>query len=75
MLKLISRVRGRVNSIIWSFMFTGVVFLLLGILVIATDIVLKLMVALFILALSYVCFHLAWKIRTIKKDIEKHFNL
>jgi len=75
MLKLISRVRKRINSIILSIIFTGIVFFLLGILIITTDLVLKLMVGLFVLALSYVCFHLAWKIRTIKKDIEKHFNL
>ncbi len=74
MLSLIKKAQKKVNTIIVSLASTGVLLTMLGILIIFTDFILRILLGTFVLLVAYSFFQLAYKIYKIKKDIEDHFN-
>ncbi len=74
MQNLIKQVNQKVNSLIWSLISTGIILLMLAVLVVWTDFILRLVFGMFILVLAYAFFYGAYKVWSIKKDIEKHFK-
>ena len=74
MMHLFKEIIHRVNGLIWSLLGTGIILLLLGVLVAWTDFVLRLVFALMIITVSYVFIYGAYKLWSIKKEIEKHFK-
>jgi len=69
------QIKKRVNGIIWTLISTGVILLLLGILIVWTDFILRLIIGLLVIVVAYVFFYGAYKIWALKKDVEKYFKL
>ena len=68
-------VRHKINHSIWTLSVTGVILLMLGILIVWTDFMLRLVVGLFVLVVGYAFLYLAYRIWAFKRDMEKHFEL
>lgn len=64
----------KINGIIWTLVATGILLLMLGILIVWTDFVLRLVIGLLVLVIAYVFFYLGYKIWALKKEVEKHFK-
>jgi hypothetical protein len=75
MLELFSSLNRKLNHLVWTTLFSGVVILLLGLLTVWYDLVVRLVIGLFLLVNGYVLIYVAWKLWQMKKDIEKHFKL
>ena len=71
-LKLIKR---KVSGAIWTLISTGVILLLLGILIVWTDFILRLIIGLLAMVIAYAFFYSAYKIWALKKEVEKYFKL
>ncbi|MFH1522772.1 MAG: hypothetical protein ABIE43_03050 [Patescibacteria group bacterium] len=65
----------KVNGVIWTLVSTGIFLLILGVLIVWTDFLLRLIIGLFVVIVAYVFFYLAYKIRSFKNDIEKSLRL
>lgn len=74
MLNLINEIKKKTNGIIISLLSTGILLIILGILIIINDLIFRLLVALFIFIVSYSFLYGAYKLWTIKKEIENYFN-
>jgi ABC-type bacteriocin/lantibiotic exporter with double-glycine peptidase domain len=75
MKNLLSSVGHKINGIILTLISTGIFMLVLGILVVWTDLVLRLLVGLLIIVIAYVFFYGAYKVWHMKKEIEKFIKL
>lgn len=65
----------KVNGIIWSFVGTGIVLILLAILIVWTEFVLRVVVGLFVLVIAYAFLSAGYKIWRIKEDVKKYLKL
>lgn len=72
MLNLVKEVNKKINGIIWSFVSTGVVLLMLAVLIVWTDFMLKLVVGLMVVIIGGSFIYSGYKIWTLKKEIDKH---
>ena len=75
MVNLFNSINKKINGIAWYLASTGVILIVLSGLIIGYDIILRLLVGLFVLAVAFTFLYLAYKLWTIKNDIEKHFKL
>lgn len=75
MMLLFKEINRKINGLVWSLLGTGIILLLLGVLVAWTDFVLRLVFALIVITVSYVFIYGAYKLWSIKREIEKHFKL
>ena len=75
MIPLFKEINRRINGIIYSLLGTGIILLMLGVLVAWTDFMLRLVFALIVITVSYVFIYGAYKLWSIKKEIEKHIKL
>ncbi len=73
--EFIKKIKKKVNGIIFTLITTGIVLLILAVLVVWTDFVLRLVIALFVIVVAYIFFYLAYKIWHLKKAVEKHFKI
>ncbi|MDD5071764.1 MAG: hypothetical protein PHQ42_03445 [Patescibacteria group bacterium] len=65
----------KTNGFIWTLIVNGVVLVLLGILIVWTDFMLRLVIGVLVLVLAYVFFYGAYKIWAFKKDIEDYLKI
>lgn len=72
MLHLFKDIKHKLNGIIWSFISTGIILLMLAVLMVWTDFMLKLVVGLVVVIISYTFIYSGYKIWLLKRDIEKH---
>lgn len=75
MKKLIEKIQKKINSVIWSLAISGVVLLMLAVLVVWSQFLLQLAVGLFIVVIAYMFFYAAYKLWSLKREVEKHFKL
>ncbi|MFH1661928.1 MAG: hypothetical protein ABIA02_02435 [Candidatus Falkowbacteria bacterium] len=75
MKNLIKEIKKKVNGIIWTLIGTGIILLMLGVLIVWTDFVLRLVIGLLVIVVAYVFFYLAYKIWNLKKEVEKYFKI
>ncbi|MFH1427290.1 MAG: hypothetical protein ABIG60_02055 [Patescibacteria group bacterium] len=64
-------VNKKINGLIWTLVSTGVILLILGVLIVWTDFVLRLLVGLLVILVAYVFLFGALKIWGFKKEINK----
>lgn len=64
-----SVIKGKLDALRWNFIIIGVVLLILAVLIVWTPILLRLLVALFVLLFSYCLFYVAHKIHVIRKHL------
>jgi len=74
MINLIKEIKKKTNGVVISLFSTGILLIILGILIIVNDLIFRLLVALFIFIVSYTFLYGAYKLWTIKKEIEKYFD-
>jgi len=75
MINLFKEINKKINSVVFSFTFTGIVLLMLAVLIMWNVLILKLILSLFVLLLSYTFIFSAYKLHHIKKEIKKHFKI
>ena len=75
MKNLLDIIDKKVNSAFWTLTINGIFLLFLGILIVWTDFVLRLVVGSVVILLAYVLFYIAFKIRTVKREVDKHFKI
>ena len=74
MLHIFKKIEKKINSIIWSLLSTGIILMILSVLIVWTDLMLKLVVGILVLVISYVFLYGAYKVWSIKKEILKHIK-
>ena len=74
MIDLFKSIRKKINHVVWTLFSTGVILLMLGVLIVWTDFVLKLVIGMITLVIGYGFIYSAYKLWTIKSEIEKHFK-
>ncbi len=75
MVNLFKKINKKIKKVIWSFISTGIILILLAILIAWTDFILRLIVALFVLLVAYTFIFAGYKLWTVKGEIEKHFKI
>ncbi len=71
---LFAEINKKINGLIWSLFSTGAIILVLAILIVWTDFMLRLVVGLLVLVISYAFFYIAFKLWTVKKSIRDYFE-
>jgi ABC-type bacteriocin/lantibiotic exporter with double-glycine peptidase domain len=74
MIQIFKMINKRINGVIWSLFSTGILLLMLSVLIVWTDFVLRIVVGVFVLVIAYVFIYCAYKVWSIKKEIEKHLK-
>ncbi len=74
MLNLIKGVKKKVNSIVYSLVFTGVLLIILGVLIIINDLIFRILIALFIFIVAYTFLFGAHRLWSIKREFDKFFD-
>lgn len=74
MVNLFREVNKKINGLIWSFISTGIILILLAILIVWTDFMLQLTVGLITLFIAYAFLYAGYKMWTLKKEIDKYFK-
>jgi hypothetical protein len=64
----------KIDGFFWNLIINGVVLLLLGILIVWTDFMLRLVMGVLVIVIAYVFFYTAYKVRAFKKDAEKYLK-
>jgi len=67
-------IEGKINGFIWTLAINGVVLLLLGVLIVWTDFMLRLVMGVLVIVVAYVFFYSAYKVWSFKKDLEKYLK-
>ena len=67
-------IEGKINGFIWTLAINGVVLLLLGILIVWTDFMLRLVMGVLVIVIAYVFFYIAYRVWSFKKDIDKYLK-
>ncbi len=75
MTKLIKLIQKRVNGLIASLIVSGIIMMMLAVLIVWSPLILQLAVGLFLVIFAYMLFFSAYKVWSVKKEIEKHFKL
>jgi len=75
MINLFTGIKNKINSIIWSLFTTGILMLMLAVLVVWTNLMLRLVCGMFFLLIAYTSLYGAYKLHAIKKDIKNHFKI
>lgn len=75
MVNLFREINKKINSVIWSFVSTGIILILLAILIVWTDFMLRLTIGLLVLVMAYAFIYAGYRLWNVKNEIEKHFNL
>ncbi len=74
MVNLFKKINKKINGVIWSFISTGIILIMLAILIAWTDFILRLIIALFVLLVAYTFIFAGYKLWKVKNDIEKYFK-
>lgn len=68
-------IQQKINSLVYTLIGVGFVLLMLGVLIVWIEFLARLVIGVLILTIAYTFFYGAYKIITIKRDIEKFFKL
>lgn len=71
----LKKLKKKINGFIITLISTGVILSILAVLIVWTDFVLRLVIGLLVVVIAYTFFYAAYKIWTLKKEIEKYFKI
>ena len=71
---LLGRLTKKISHLVWTLFSTGALLFVLGLLVYFSEAVLRFLAGSFVLALGFMFLFGAYRLWTIKKDIEKFFH-
>ena len=66
MINLFKEINKKINGLVWSFISTGIILMLLAVLIVWTDFMLRLTVGLLVLVIAYAFLYGGYKIWTVK---------
>jgi len=72
MIKFLNKVNKKINSLIWTYISTGIIMVLLAVLVAWTDFMLRLTCAMIILVVAYTFIYAGYKLWELKKDLKEY---
>lgn len=72
--RLFKKINNKINGMIWSLVFTGIILIMLSILIVWLESLLRIIVGLVILAIAYMFIFTGYKLWHFKKDIINHFK-
>jgi hypothetical protein len=75
MISLYKSLNKKINGLIWSFISTGIILIILSILIVWTDFMLRLVMGLLVLVIAYAFLYAGFRLKALKKEIEKHFKI
>jgi len=75
MQNLFKKIKRKINWTIANLVSMGLILVLLGVLIVWTDFVLRLVMGLFVIVIAFAFFYLAHKIWWLKREVEKYFKL
>ena len=75
MIKFLNKVNKKINSLIWTYISTGIIMVLLAVLVAWTDFMLRLTCAMIILVVAYTFIYAGYKLWELKKDLKEYFKI
>lgn len=68
---MIKSIKKKVNHIIIALICSGIFILILGVMIVWSDFMVRLIMGMFVLTVAYAFFYGAYKIWSIKRDIDK----
>lgn len=74
MKNFLKAINKKIDGLILTLIINGIILLMLGVLVVWTDFVLRLVVGLVIIVIAYVFFYGAYRVWHFKKDMLKYFK-
>lgn len=75
MVNLVKTINKKLNGLIWSFVSTGIILIMLSILIVWTDFMLRLVMGLLVLVIAYAFIYAGLRLSALKKEIEKYLKL
>lgn len=75
MSKIFKMIEAKVNGLIWTFITTGVILIILAVLVVWTDFMLRLTCGLIILVVAYTFVYVGYKLWDFKKMVKEHLKI
>ena len=75
MLDLVKQINKRINGLIWSFVTTGVVLMMLAVLIVWTDFMLRLVMGLLVVVIAYTFLYAGYRLWTIKMEVENKYSI
>ncbi len=74
MIKQVQDLEKKINGLIWHLVSSGIILLMLGILIVWTDFMLRLVVGMIVIVIAYVFFVLAYRLWHFKGIINKYLK-
>ncbi len=74
MKNLYKEITQKVNSVIFSLITTGIVLIMLAVVIVAYEFYFRLFIGVLIIVVSYMFFYGAYKLYSIKKEVEKYLK-
>ncbi len=75
MIKILNKISKKIDSLIWTYISTGIILVLLAILVVWTDFMLRLTCGMIILVIAYTFVYAGYKLWEFKKDLKEYFKI
>ncbi len=67
---ILAAAKRKLSDLMWVFIVNGMVMLILAMLIVWTDVVLRLLVGLIVLLVAYSLFYVAYKVHSVRKLID-----
>jgi hypothetical protein len=75
MINLYRSINKKINGLIWSFISSGIILIMLSVLIVWTDFMLRLVMGLLVLIIAYAFLYAGFRLKALKKEIEKYFKI
>lgn len=75
MLKFLNKIEKKINTLIWTYVSTGVILLLLAILIVWNDFLFRITVGLIIVVIAYTFIFVGVRLWEFKKEIKSYLKI
>jgi hypothetical protein len=75
MIKIINVIEKKIDGLVWTFITTGIILILLAVLVVWTDFMLRLTCGLIILVVAYTFIYVGYKLWDFKKIVKESLKI
>ena len=75
MINFVKVIHRKINGLVWSFLSTGIILVMLSILIVWTDFMLRLVIGLLVLVVAYAFLFTGFRLMALKKEIDKYLKL
>ena len=75
MIHFVKAIHKKIDGLIWSFLSTGIILVMLSILIVWTDFMLRLVIGLLVLVIAYAFLYTGFRLMALKKEIDKYLKM